>query len=160
MSGEGIPGNGQGSGDAAQPRMQILAQYVKDLSFENPGAPLNQAARPAIDLGVDLHARRVDGDQYETELRLRVSAKHGDKTLFLLEMSYAAVVLVQNVPEDVVQQVLLIETPHMIFPFARRVVADTIRDGGMPPLMIEPMDFAAIFRAKAEEQQRGVSAPA
>ena len=153
MSGEGLPPNGNGSGEA--PRLQLLAQYVKDLSFENPGAPMNATVRPAIDLNVDLQARRMEADQYEIELRLRISAKHEDRTLFLMELSYAGVAFIQNVPEDVISQVLLIEIPHMLFPFARRVVADTIRDGGMPPLMIEPIDFAALYRAKAEQQQAG-----
>ncbi|HEY7978489.1 MAG TPA: protein-export chaperone SecB [Rhizomicrobium sp.] len=157
MSGEGLSPNGNGSGDAGAPRMQILAQYVKDLSFENPGAPMNPSVRPAIDLGVDLQARRVEGDHYEVELRLRVSAQHEEKTLFLMELSYAAIMMIQGVPEEVVQQVLLIEAPHLMFPFARRVVADTIRDGGMPPLMIEPIDFAALYRTKLEKDQQALS---
>ncbi|MBS0275815.1 MAG: protein-export chaperone SecB [Proteobacteria bacterium] len=157
MSGDGHSPNGNGSGDAGTPRMQILAQYVKDLSFENPGAPMNPAVRPAIDLGVDLQARRVEGDHYEVELRLRVSAQHEEKTLFLMELSYAAIMMIQGVPEEVAQQVLLIEAPHLMFPFARRVVADTIRDGGMPPLMIEPIDFAALYRTKLEKDQQALS---
>jgi len=157
MSGEGLPPNGNGSGDA--PRIQLLAQYVKDLSFENPGAPMLINVRPAIDLGVDLQARKMEGDQYEIDLRLRVSAKHEDKTIFLLELSYAGIGLIQNVPEEVISQILLIEIPMMLFPFARRVVADTVRDGGMPPLMIEPIDFASLYRAKAEQQQQQMGAP-
>jgi preprotein translocase subunit SecB len=153
MSGEGVPTNGSEPGDA--PRIQLLAQYVKDLSFENPGAPMFITARPAIDLGVDLQARRMEGDQYEVDLRLRVSAKHEDRTVFLLELSYGGLAHIQNVPEDVISQILLIEVPMMLFPFARRVVADTVRDGGMPPLMIEPIDFAGLYRAKAEQQQMG-----
>jgi preprotein translocase subunit SecB len=129
-------------------RMQVLGQYVKDLSFENPGAPMAMTVRPAIDLGVDLQARRLDQDRYEVELKLRVAAKGEEKTLFLLELVYAGMLVVQNVPEEFLQQMLLIEAPHMLFPFARRVVADTIRDGGMPPLMIEPIDFAALYRAR------------
>jgi len=154
MSSEGLPPNGGDNGEIPPGRMQILAQYVKDLSFENPGAPISQNFRPAIDLGVDLQARRRDADQYELELRLRVSAKHEEKSVFLLELSYAAILFVQGVPEDVLSQLLLIEAPFMLFPFARRVVADTVRDGGMPPLMIEPIDFAALYRAKAAEQQQ------
>jgi preprotein translocase subunit SecB len=157
MSGEGLPPNGNGSGDA--PRIQLLAQYVKDLSFENPGAPMFNSVRPAIDLGVDLQARRMEGEQYEVELRLRVSAKHEDKTIFLMELSYAGIAFIQNVPEDVISQILLIEIPMMLFPFARRVVADTVRDGGMPPLMIEPIDFASLYRAKAEQQQQEMLNP-
>ena len=157
MSGEGLPPNGNGSGDA--PRIQLLAQYVKDLSFENPGAPMFASVRPAIDLGVDLQARRMEGEQFEIEIRLRVSAKHEEKAIFLMELTYAGIALVQNVPDDVLSQILLIEIPHLLFPFARRVVADTIRDGGMPPLMIEPIDFAALYRAKAEQQQQQMINP-
>jgi preprotein translocase subunit SecB len=157
MSGEGLPPNGNGSGEA--PRIQLVAQYVKDLSFENPGAPMFTSVRPAIDLGVDLQARRMEGDQYEVDLRLRVSAKHEDKTIFLMELSYAGIAFIQGVPDDVISQILLIEIPMMLFPFARRVVADTVRDGGMPPLMIEPIDFAQLYRAKAEQQQQQMANP-
>ena len=152
MSGEGISQNGNGTGEQPGGRMQVLTQYVKDLSFENPGAPMNTAARPAIDLGVDLQARRVAEDHYEVELRLRISAKSEEKNIFLLELSYGGLILAQGIPEDVLQQVLLIEAPHFLFPFARRVVADTVRDGGMPPLMIEPIDFAGLYRAKTQER--------
>jgi preprotein translocase subunit SecB len=158
----------EGNGSSAPPegqaapegfRMQVLGQYVKDLSFENPGAPMSVSVRPAIDLGVDLQAKRLDQDRYEVELKLRVSAKGEDKTLFLLELVYAGLLLIQNVPEEFLQQMLLIEAPHMLFPFARRVVADTIRDGGMPPLMIEPIDFATLYRARMGELQMPGGAP-
>ena len=135
-------------------RMQVLGQYVKDLSFENPGAPMSLSVRPNIDLGVDIQAKRMDQDRYEVELKLRVSAKGEDRTLFLLELVYAGLLVIQNVPEEFLQQMLLIEAPHLLFPFARRVVADTIRDGGMPPLMIEPIDFASLYRARLGEMQQ------
>jgi preprotein translocase subunit SecB len=156
MSGPGEKENGQGT---PGPRIQIIGQYVKDLSFENPGAPASVVQRPAIDLGVDLQARRRDIEHFEVELKLRVTAKAEEKTVFLLELVYAGLFHIQNVPEDILQQVLLIEGPHMLFPFARRIVADVVRDGGMPPLMIEPIDFAALFRAKAAELQKARSSP-
>jgi len=134
-------------------RVQIIGQYVKDLSFENPGAPMTLTARPQIDLGVDLQARRLDPERYEVELKLRVSAKSEEKTVFLLELVYAGLFFIQSAPEDLLQPILLIEGPHMLFPFARRIVADVIRDGGMPPLMIEPIDFAALYRAKTGQTQ-------
>ncbi len=147
-------GNGEnGSGAVPDVRIQVIGQYVKDLSFENPGAPMNLTARPKIDLGVDLQARRLDSERFEAELKLRVSATAEEKTVFLLELVYGGLFLIQNVPDDILQQVLLIEAPHLLFPFARRIVADAIRDGGMPPLMIEPIDFAALYRAKAGEAQ-------
>jgi len=115
---------------------------------------MNLTARPGIDLGVDLQARRLDGERFEVELKLRVSAKADDKPLFLLELAYGGLFLIQNAPEEILQQILLIDGPHLLFPFARRIVADAVRDGGMPPLMIEPIDFAALYRAKAAEAQQ------
>jgi len=146
--------NGPESGNGAglpQSRMQVVGQYVKDLSFENPGAPNTITARPKIDLGVDLQARRLEGNNFEVELKLRVHAAHEDRTMFLLELAYAGLFQLENIPEEYLQQVLLIEAPHILFPFARRIVSDAIRDGGMPPLMIEPIDFNALYRAKMNE---------
>jgi preprotein translocase subunit SecB len=159
-AGHGSNGNPQGMPDGPQLRIQIIGQYVKDLSFENPGAPGNMAARPQIDLGVDLQAKRLDAERFEVELKLRVSAKSEEKSLFLLELAYAGLFMIQNAPEEILQQILLIDGPHLLFPFARRIVADAIRDGGMPPLMIEPIDFASLYRARmAEGQQARASAP-
>jgi preprotein translocase subunit SecB len=154
MSQAGIPGaNGDdtANGGPEGARVQIVTQYVKDLSFENPGAPLMLTARPQIDLGVDLQARRLDAERFEVELKLRVSAKAEDKPVFLMELVYAGLFLIQNAPEEFLQPILLIEGPHLLFPFARRIVADVIRDGGMPPLMVEPIDFASLYRARVGE---------
>jgi preprotein translocase subunit SecB len=157
MSGTGAPpggDNGMTGADGA-PRIQIVTQYVKDLSFENPGAPTALTVRPAIELGVDLQARRIEGPMFEVELKLRVNAKGQDeKPVFLIELSYAGLFQITNIPDDVLQQVLLIEGPHLLFPFARRIIADAVRDGGMPPLMIEPIDFAGLYRSKAAQMQQ------
>ena len=153
MSGEGTPVDaGQNGTDQQSVRVQVIGQYVKDLSFENPGAPI-LTVRPQIDLGVDLQARRLDPERYEVELKLRVSAKSDDKPVFLLELVYGGLFFITRCPEELLQAILLIEGPHMLFPFARRIVADVIRDGGMPPLMIEPIDFAALYRAKTGQPQ-------
>ena len=156
MSGEGTaPEAGSENGmDAQTSRVQVIGQYIKDLSFENPSAPGNLTSRPQIELSVDLQARQLEREHYEVELKLRVSAKCDDKPAFLLELVYAGLFLLQNIPDEVRNQVLLIEAPHILFPFARRIVADIVRDGGMPPLMIEPIDFAALYRAKATEMQQ------
>ena len=132
----------------SQPQVTIIAQYIKDLSFENPGAPALMSQGPAIDLGVDLQARRGDAEHYEVELKLRVTAKNGEKTAFLLELAYAGLFRVVGVPEEMLQPLLLIQAPHMIFPFARRIVSDVVRDGGMPPLMVDPIDFASLYQSK------------
>jgi len=149
-NGGGTPGDGE----QAASGLQIVGQYIKDLSFENPGAPLNLTARPQIELGIDLQAKRLDPQRFEVELKIRVSAKSEDKIVFLLELSYGGLVLVHGtLPEDALQQALLIDAPSLMFPFARRIVSDAVRDGGMPPLMIEPINFAALYRAKAAEGQ-------
>jgi len=152
-------GNGPapGPGDGG-PALQVLAQYVKDLSFENPG--IGQAVQqPRIDLNVDLQARRADGGQFEVILKLRVTAAQETNTLFLLELAYAGAFMLRGVPEESIQPVLLIECPRLLFPFARRIVADIVRDGGMPPLMIEPIDFAALYRSKMLEASPKAQAP-
>ena len=152
MSEAGVDNNGSESG-GAQPRVQVMGQYVKDLSFENPGAPNALNQRPAVEFGVDLQAKRLDGLHYEVELKMRANANVEGKPVFLLELVYAGVFRLENLPEEVVQQVLLVEAPHILFPFARRIVADMVRDGGMPPMMVEPIDFAALYRAKLAENQ-------
>ena len=154
MSSDGTTTDGQNGADAGgQPRLQVVGQYIKDLSFENPGMPQAgmTANRPQMDLNVDLQAKQLDAEIYEVELKLRVSAQADNKPIFLLELVYAGVFQLQNVPDEMRQTALLIEAPHIIFPFARRIVADIVRDGGMPPLLVEPIDFAALYRARMNE---------
>ncbi|HWY62697.1 MAG TPA: protein-export chaperone SecB [Rhizomicrobium sp.] len=139
-----------------QPNLQIMGQYIKDLSFENPGAPSGFAGNPEMDMGVDLKVRPMGPDHYEVVFHIRVKASSEGRTLFILELAYGALVKLTNMPEDAVQRVLLIQAPLLMFPFARRVVADVVRDGGMPPLVIEPIDFVSLYQAKmaqAAQQQ-------
>lgn len=155
MSSTGATPPASDNGQGAAPRVQIVSQYIKDFSFENPGAPTALAGRPNIDLGVDLQAKRMDNQLYEVELKLRLNAKAAeDKPVFVIELAYAGLLQIVNVPEDVMQQVLLIEGPHLLFPYARRIISDVVRDGGMPPLMIEPIDFASLYRARAQQMQQ------
>jgi preprotein translocase subunit SecB len=160
MSSDGqSPADGSDNGmDMEGARVQVIGQYIKDLSFENPSAPANLTLRPQIELNVDLQARQVEREHFEVELKLRVSAKNEDKPVFLLELVYAGLFQLHNIPDEIRQQVLLIEAPHILFPFARRIVADVVRDGGMPPLMIEPIDFAGLYRAKAMQMQQAQAA--
>jgi preprotein translocase subunit SecB len=143
------------------PNLQVVAQYIKDLSFENPGATANITDRPQIELAVDLNATRLaDQDMFEVELKIRVDAKSNGKALFLLEVAYAGVFRLTNVPDVGTQQmILLIQAPHMLFPFVRRIVADVVRDGGMPPLMIEPIDFMALYQARVAQAQGQFAQP-
>jgi preprotein translocase subunit SecB len=148
MSSGGTAQPGPGQGTPSLPNLQIVGQYIKDLSFENPGAPAGLTQRPQIEFGIDVQAKRGDDQHFEVELKLRVHAKGEDRQLFLLELAYAGLFRLTNIPEEAMQPILLIQAPHMLFPFARRIVADVVRDGGMPPLMIEPIDFVALYQAK------------
>ena len=152
MSDAGTPSPQDQPQGGQVPNLQVMAQYIKDLSFENPGVTMELTTRPQIELAVDLNAKKLDTDLFEVELKIRVDAKNDSKALFLLEVAYAGVFRLTNVPDTGTQQaILLIQAPHMLFPFVRRVVADIVRDGGMPPLMIEPIDFMALYQARVAQ---------
>lgn len=147
--------NGQ-SAEAKAPSLRVLTQYVKDLSFENPNAPQslrNDLPAPKVDVGLDVRARAFGDNHYESSVSLRVSAKRDDQVSFLCEVEYAGLFVIENVPQDAVEPVLMIDCPRMLFPFARRVVSDAIRDGGFPPLMLEPIDFMQIYRSRREAKE-------
>lgn len=133
--------------------IQIHAQYVKDLSFENPRAPSSlqpQNEQPRIEVNVDVQAAKIaDNDVYEVTLRVTASGASAGNQLFLAELTYGGLFTLQGVPEDSLHPVLLIECPRILFPFARSIIADVTRDGGFPPLLIQPVDFAAMYRQSA-----------
>jgi preprotein translocase subunit SecB len=146
------PHDDMDAGQAAQ--IQVLAQYVKDLSFENPAAPMSlQGQKPALEVGVDVQARGLGIDQYEVAIRIRADAKAATQTIFVCEVTYAGVFILKNISQENIQPILLIECPRQLFPFARRVVADTTRDGGFPPLMLDPIDFMTLYRAQLAQQK-------
>lgn len=138
----------QTEADAPQPSLSVLAQYVKDLSFENPGAPISLQARqqtPQLKIDVNVGARPVGASEFEVTLTME--ARAGDKEpLFVAEVIYAGLFRVANVPAEHLQPFVLIECPRMLFPFARQILADATRNGGYPPLMIDPIDFVALYR--------------
>jgi preprotein translocase subunit SecB len=136
-------------GTAPLQQLIINAQYLKDLSFESPRAPhslLTQAGPPEVTLNVDVKARSLGPDVYEVMLTVSAGAKHGAETAFLVELTYGAVTTIQNTPQDIVPFLLFVETPRIMFPFARAILADATRDGGFPPLLINPVDFAELMR--------------
>jgi preprotein translocase subunit SecB len=145
------------------PQLAVLGQYVKDLSFENPNAPESFQAKepPKIDVAVDLRANRMAEEVFEIDLKFSAKALQGDKTSFVAEVVYTGLFGIKNVPEEQMEAVCLIECPRMIFPFARRVLADTTRDGGFPPLMLDPIDFVGLYQQRlAEREQKGEGAAA
>ena len=133
--------------------IRIYTQFIRDLSFENPRAPdiLNVApgtAQPQIDLGVELNARGRQDGLFEVEMKLNANATRDGTSVFQLELVYGGLFGVSGVPEEELEKVLLIECPRFLFPFARRLVADITGDGGFPPLLLEPLDFAGIYAAR------------
>ncbi len=146
------------------PQFRVLAQYIKDISFENPNAPdsLRPAEdQPTTDVGIDVQARRREGDEFEALIRLNITSRRGDQVSFILELEYAGIFIVKNVPDESLQPLLLIECPRMLFPFMRRVVADVTRDGGYAPLLLDPIDFAGLYRSQLEAAaQQQKDAPA
>lgn len=140
------------------PQMRVLGQFIRDMSFENimaqKGAPAD--VTPDVQVQVNLDAKKRSADnQYETSIKLNVTskAKDGDTTLFVLEIDYAGIFHIDNVPEDQLHPFLLIECPRMIFPFLRRVVSDITRDGGFPPLNLENIDFLSLYRNELARRQ-------
>jgi preprotein translocase subunit SecB len=141
----------------AQPAPPLIlhGQYIKDLSFENPRAPqsLIEQTQPQLTLNVQVTNRQFDAKTYEVALTIEASAKTPkDETLFVLELVYAGTVSLGEVPKEAVGPLLLIETPRLLFPFARAVVANATREAGFPPLNIAPVDFVALYRQQLEAQ--------
>ncbi|MGF1461746.1 MAG: protein-export chaperone SecB [Maricaulaceae bacterium] len=151
-----------GAEDQTPPQLRLLAQYAKDISFENPQAPdsLRQnLPTPSVDVGIDVKAGRVGETLYEVQIRLTSTASREEKPVFIGELTYAGVFEITNVPEASLQPFLLIECPRLLFPFARRILADLTRDGGFPALNLEPIDFAALFRRQQEGGAVSAGAP-
>ena len=149
--------NTNGGGDAVPiaPQVQLLAQYVRDLSFENAAAQKGVAAegRPDIKVSVNLDAQPKGENRYEVMLKLSARAENGGNALFLAELDYAGLFAVSGVPETHLRPFLLIECPRILFPFARRILSDVTRDGGYPPLMLDLIDFASIYKQEIERRR-------
>lgn len=150
----GAPQNGQGQ---EPPGIRILAQFIRDLSFENPRAPESLRAagqvQPQIDLGVEMNARGRDDGLFEVDLKLSAKAGRDDSTLFVIELLYGGLFQVSGVQQQDIEPVLLIECPRYLFPFARRIIADLSAEGGFPPFLLDPIDFAGVYAARKAEAE-------
>lgn len=143
-------------GSQESPSLNVLAQYIKDLSFENPAAPRSLQARdkaPSININVNVNANPLSEAEFDVVLTLNAEAKDGDKTLFNVELAYGGVFRVTGFPQEHMLPLLFIECPRLLFPFARQIVADATRNGGFPPLMIDPIDFAQMFTQRMAEEK-------
>ncbi len=153
--------NGNGGAETA-PSLSALAQYLKDFSFENPNAPRSlgpQEKAPNISLEVNVKTQRLAENDYAVSLFVDARAGEGENLLFKLDLEYGGVFRLLNIPEDQIHPIVLIECPRLLFPFVRQIVADATRDGGFPPLYIDPIDFVALYQQKMAEAAAGGGQP-
>jgi preprotein translocase subunit SecB len=151
--------NGGPQPQMAMPQIGVLTQYVKDLSFENPHAPRSlapSATQPAINIQVNVDGGQVAESDFEVTLRIEGKAEAQGMLLFNFELVYAGLFRIQNVPADSIQPVVMIECPRLLFPFAREIIASATRNGGFAPLLLNPIDFVALYR----QRLAGAGAPA
>jgi preprotein translocase subunit SecB len=146
------PPNGQTQQNA--PSLQCLAQYTKDFSFENPNAPRSlqpQQQAPNISIQVNVNAKPLAQNDVEVELLIEGKAGEAPNLVFAFELVYGGVFRLSNIPQENVHPVIMIECPRLLFPFGRQIIADAVRQGGFPPLYIDPIDFAGLYQQRAAE---------
>lgn len=152
--------------DQGEAQFNMLAQYIKDLSFENPNAPTsleNPGENPNIEVGVNVSGSKLGEENFEVVLNISVSAKSSDTSIYEIELAYAGLFKLVNIPEEAMEPLLLIRCPDLIFPFVRRLIVDLTREGGYPPLMLNPFDFESLYinnrERIAETAQDGETQP-
>lgn len=139
----------------SQPSLKILGQYLKDFSFENPNAPASlapQQKQPDINIAVNVNARNLGPTEFEVELHLDAKASGEGKVIFAADLLYAGIFRLENFPQNLLHAAVLIECPRMLFPFARQIMSDATRNGGFPPLMLDPIDFASMYQQRMKQQ--------
>lgn len=145
-------GNDEAPAEAAgQQSFGVITQYVKDLSFEVPGAPESvrmRASTPSIGIGVNVQPKSNQDGELEVELRIEATAKEGETVIFAIELVYGGLFRLTNIPPENVTPIAMIECPRLLFPFARQIIADASRNGGFPPLLIDPIDFVQLYRQR------------
>ncbi|MBX6376892.1 MAG: protein-export chaperone SecB [Acetobacteraceae bacterium] len=158
-------GNGAAGDPSAAPQGPLVLnlQYTKDLSFEVPGAPeifVTLREQPRIDIALDVQARPLDQPNvYEVSLQIRCDARAGDRTAFIAELVYCGIFTI-NIEPNLLEPVLLVECPRLLFPFARNILADVTRDGGFPPVLLSPIDFVALWQSRRGGMQPEGQPPA
>jgi preprotein translocase subunit SecB len=142
--------------------MKIVNQYIRDLSFENIAAQKNLGGdlKPEVNVQVNLDANKKGDNNYEVALKLNVNAKSGEQAVFVLEIDYAGLFTIENLPDEQLHPFLMIECPRMMFPFVRQIARNTTADGGFPPLNIDNIDFMQLYRAELMRRQQEAAAEA
>src|SRR6476661_3197556 len=149
--------NGGGNGaDNGQPQVSILAQYVKDLSVENPSAPqvYSWQVQPQLDVQFNLNVQGASEGVHEVSLKFDISARSDNGVHFMVDLSYGGLFALRNVPDEALPPFLMIEAPRLLFPFARQVISEAVSGMGFPPLMLDPIDFASAYMAQVEAAQQ------
>lgn len=148
-------GNGS-QGDGNEPQVATLAQYIKDLSVESPSAPqvYQWQEQPAVDVSFNLNVERVSEEVNEVTLKIEVRAQSQSGVHFLVDLSFAGLFGLRNFPQEAIPPFLLIEAPRLLFPFARQIICESIQNAGFPPLLLEPIDFAAAYMAQLQAAQQ------
>jgi preprotein translocase subunit SecB len=154
---EGANGSGEqsvGDGDNL-PQVGVIAQYVKDFSFENPNAPsvYQWQSQPQMDVQFNIGSTAVGQEVHEVALKIDITAKANEGTAFQIELVYAGLFALRNIPQEQLQPFLLAEAPRILFPFARRIISEATTDAGFPPLLLDPIDFAGLYMQRAAQQQ-------
>lgn len=155
-------GQAQQPSPEQQPQLNVVAQYIKDFSFENPNAPKSMAGDqqpPQINIQINVNAAPLSGDDIEVVLQLSGKAETAKGLMFSFDLEFGGVFRIRNIPQESMNAVVLIECPRLLFPFAREIIATTVRNGGFPPLLLDPVDFVALYRQKMA-QMAPAQAPA
>jgi preprotein translocase subunit SecB len=165
------PGNGgppqgpigqQGQAQPGQAQLGVLGQYIKDFSFENPNAPRSlqpTQTQPAINIQINVSVQQMAETDYEVTLKLEGKAETSGTVLFAFDLTFAGVFRIQNVPAEALQPLVMIECPRLLFPFAREIVANAVRNGGFPPLLLDPVDFVSLYQQRMAQGQAPQPAP-
>lgn len=148
--------NGKAAGQPIPIQAKVLNQYVKDMSFENPNIRklmTGGGEAPSLKVEVNVNAERVDENVYESAIELKASATNNVGTVYVMETVYAGLFRIESIPDQALEPFLLISAPMTLFPFLRRLVADVTREGGYPPLLLDPIDFAGLYFRRQQELQ-------
>src|SRR5215813_10163553 len=144
------------------PSLNVLGQYIKDFSFENPNAPRSLAPsenQPAINIAINVGVQQLGQSEFEVSLKLDGKAENSGSVMFAFDLTFAGIFRLQNVPQEHLQPLLLIECPRLLFPFAREIVATSVRNGGFAPLLLDPVDFVALYQQRIAQASAESPAP-
>ncbi len=152
---------GNGSGEAGtEPQINILAQYIKDLSVENPSAPqvYQWQVQPNLEVQFNINVQTVGDEIHEVVLKVDVNARSDNGVHFVVDLSYGGIFGLRNIPAEALQPFLLVEAPRLLFPFARQIISEAVSSAGFPPLLLDPIDFTSAYLAQVQTQQQGLAA--